>query len=131
MSATRRRKHFHRIFAILTLLWIAWLTLVLPIQLRHRAESRLDRRLANCTHLGPGHKVTYDGECMDQAEHLYVIDKTTAHRYFSPENLLPLTSAVLGIPLFLYGVAVLPGILLSRPRQARPGTRPRNRPNPA
>ncbi len=128
MPTTQPGKLFHRIYAILTVLWIAYLALILPIQLKHRAETRLSERLANCTHLTPDHKITYDGECMDVAEHIYVIDKNIAGSYFSPEGLLTLLIAALGIPLTIYGLIVSPAIILKHLRKPQPGGPPQNNP---
>lgn len=114
MPAIRSRRQ--RICATLTILWIACLALILPIQLRRRAEIRLSERMANCTHLTPDHKITYDGECMDLAEHLYVIDKSAAGKFFTPSGLLILIAAAFGLPLTIYLVIAIPLQLLRRHR---------------
>lgn len=125
MPTTKRWKQFHRIYAILAILWAVYLALLLPIQLRHRAETRLSERLASCTHLTPDHKITYDGECMDLAEHLYVIDKTAG----SYSSIFPtLILAALGIPAVIYGIIVIPAIVLPHLRRARPNNPPQSDP---
>ncbi|MFC5865304.1 hypothetical protein ACFPT7_23565 [Acidicapsa dinghuensis] len=119
MLIVRRWKAFHRLFAIVTALWIVYLTIVVPIRLRHRAETRLGERLANCAHFTPEHTVAYDGECMDIAEHLYVIDKNVAGSYFGPEGLLTLFAAALGMPLAFYGLIAGSALLLRHLRRTR------------
>jgi hypothetical protein len=128
MPTTQPKKLLNRIYAVLTLLWIAYLIVILPIQLRHRAETRLSERMANCIHLTADHKITYDGECMDLAEHLYVIDKNIAGSYFSPKGLLTLLIAALGIPLTIYGLIVIPAIIFRHLRKSQPSGPPQNNP---
>lgn len=120
---TRRWKLFNRIYAILTALWIVYLVLIVPIQLRHRAETRLGERMANCTHLTPDHKITYDGECMDIAEHVYVIDKGEASSYFSARGLLTLLLVAFGLPFTLYLAIAIPLLLLRRYRPSNASPR--------
>ena len=107
MPSTQRWKLFHRVFLILTLLWIAYVTIAVPIQMKRRAENELARRLGECTHYSPASGISYDRDCMVQAEGMYVIAKTAASYYFSPEGWPFLLSVCLGIPLLVYGVVHL------------------------
>lgn len=102
MPKTKRRKTLNRIFAAICALWIVWLLVIIPMQLRHRAEARLGERMAGCVHAGPDHGIVYDGPCMDLAEHLYVIDKDEARSYFRPESLIVVASAAFGLPAAVY-----------------------------
>lgn len=128
MPATQRRKLFHRIFLILTLLWIAYVMIVVPILMKRRAENELARRLGECTHCSPASGISYDRDCIVQAEGMYVIAKTAASRYFSAEEWPLLLSVCLGIPLLVYGVvhlaAKIVGNLLRWRQNLQPGNGP-------
>jgi hypothetical protein len=125
MPTTKRWKTLNRLYAAISALWIVWLLLIVPIQIRHRAETRLGERMATCTHLAADGRMSYDGACMDVAEHLYVIDKSEG----SYARTLPaLILAALGVPLALYGLIAIPAIVLRCLGRTHPDAPPENTP---
>jgi hypothetical protein len=103
MPQGKIRKVFHRIFIAAALLWITYLTAILPIQQRDKAEQSFAQDVAKCTH---DFRSEPDAECMEQAMHMHQLrlEHWSAGGYFGHGGWISIAAVGLGFPLALYGI---------------------------
>jgi len=108
---------FNRTFLGVTILWIAYVTVFVPIQQKRRAEDRFAQAVAECTHhFRASAEVDEEVErnCMVEAGGVYVIGRITAASYYGPQGWPSLLIACVGLPLFVYGALFAAAALVRR-----------------
>jgi len=118
---------FNRAFLGISILWFAYIVVLMPIQQKQRAEARFAEAVGECTHDEQG-KPRPDSpvvqSCMVQAEGLYVIRNTSAKAMYGQQGWSSLMIAGVGFPLVAHGLIVAFSALVRRLRGS--GSNPRS-----
>lgn len=118
MTQGKIKKIFHRVFIAAALLWIAYLTVILPIQQRDKAERLFAHDVAECTH---DFRSEPDADCMEHTIHMHQLrlERWSAGSYFEHGGWISVAVIGFGFPLALYGVIAGSAVFLGKAKRFR------------
>jgi hypothetical protein len=95
------KRGFHRIFALLCVVWVVYCLVLYPLQQRQRAERAYGVGMQDCFehHLNPNEF----HDCIQYAEINSGLDLWTLRAYYTRESWF-LASVVVAVPILAYGL---------------------------